>query len=592
MIRSITVTNYLDESITLELRAPEKSGLLIQEITGLNPPKADINTTELSTMDGSQFTAARITSRFINITLKILDDVETNRRKTYRYFPIKKRLKLSIETDIRTYETYGYVESNEASIFSPSVATTISINCPDPWLYSTEDGGLTTTLFSGIEDGFEFPFSSEITTWVEVAPTLGVEAYIYSLVIFNNKIYGGTAATGKLYEWNGTNAWVEVAPTLGSATHIYSLVVYNGKIYGSTHPNGCLYEWNGTNAWIEVAPQLGSETSIVSLIEFNNKLYGGTYPNSKLYEWNGVDAWVEVAPKYGVESHIFCLNILNNKLYGGTYPNGKLYEWNGVDAWVQVASQLNSDKGIMSLAILNNKLYGGTYTYGGLYEWNGTNAWVQVAPPLSAETRIYSLLVLDGILYGGTYPNGKLYKWNGTNAWVEVSPKLGSVSMILSLINYHGHIYGGTYSGGRLYRTKINDLEFGTLLLNQEQNIYYEGDSEIGITIFIHSIGEVQNLTFYNTLTNVSMTIDTDKLNALTGNYIIDGDDIIISTVKGNKYITLIRDGLYINIINCLGKNIAWLTLNVGDNPISFYADSGVENLEVTITNKTIYEGV
>jgi hypothetical protein len=129
-----------------------------------------------------------------------------------------------------------------------------------------------------------------------------------------------------LYEWNGTNAWVEVAPKLGAETRIYSLAVYNNKLYGGTYPNGKLYEWNGTNAWVEVAPKLGAETSIHSLAVYNNKLYGGTNPNGKLYEWNGTNAWVEVAPKLGAETRIYSLAVYNNKLYGGTGQNGKLYE--------------------------------------------------------------------------------------------------------------------------------------------------------------------------------------------------------------------------------------------------------------------------
>ena len=73
-----------------------------------------------------------------------------------------------------------------------------------------------------------------------------METTVYSLCIFNGKLYGGTAPNGKLYEWNGINAWVEKAPKLGAETDIWSLCVYNGKLYGSTSPNGKLYEWNAT----------------------------------------------------------------------------------------------------------------------------------------------------------------------------------------------------------------------------------------------------------------------------------------------------------------------------------------------------------
>jgi len=287
--------------------------------------------------------------------------------------------------------------------------------------------------------------------WVEVAPTLGAETYIFSLAVFNNKLYGGTYPNGKLYEWNGTNAWVEVAPKLGAETYIYSLAVFNNKLYGGTGENGKLYEWNGTNAWVEVAPKLGAETYILSLAVFNNKLYGGTYPNGKLYEWNGTNAWVEVAPTLGAETNIRSLAVFNNKLYGGTIPNGKLYEWNGTNAWVEVAPTLGAEIYIMSLAVFNNKLYGGTIPNGKLYEWNGSNAWVEVAPTLGAETRIFSLAVFNNKLYGGTAENGKLYEWNGTNAWVEVAPKLGTETHIWSLAVFNNKLYGGTIPNGKLY---------------------------------------------------------------------------------------------------------------------------------------------
>ena len=91
----------------------------------------------------------------------------------------------------------------------------------------------------------------------------------------------------KNYVIIGGTAWVEKAPKLGTETYIWSLCVYNGKLYGGTYPNGKLYEWNGTNAWVEKAPYLG-EGTIWSLCVYNGKLYGGTYPNGKLYKWNAI----------------------------------------------------------------------------------------------------------------------------------------------------------------------------------------------------------------------------------------------------------------------------------------------------------------
>ena len=67
MIRSVTVENYLGDSITLELMRPEKSGFIVKNIEGLGPAKANINTTDISTNDGSIFNSSRLTQR--NITM-------------------------------------------------------------------------------------------------------------------------------------------------------------------------------------------------------------------------------------------------------------------------------------------------------------------------------------------------------------------------------------------------------------------------------------------------------------------------------------------------------------------------------------------
>ncbi len=283
--------------------------------------------------------------------------------------------------------------------------------------------------------------------WIEVAPQLGIATNIFAIVVFNNKLYGGTYTNGSLYEWNDVNAWVEVAPQLGTEDAIHSLLEFNGKLYGSTGSNGKLYEWNDVNAWVEVAPQLGSETIIRAIVVFNSKLYGGTYVNGKLYEWNDVNAWVEVAPQL-VSGAVYSLAVFNNKLYGGV--GGKLYEWNDVNAWVEVAPQLGSETIIFSLAVFNGKLYGGTHPNGKLYEWNDVNAWVEVAPQLGASSQIRDLAVFNNKLYGGTASTGKLYEWNDVDAWVEVAPDFGSAQAIYSLVEFNSKLYGSTGFNGKL----------------------------------------------------------------------------------------------------------------------------------------------
>lgn len=166
MIQSITVTNYLGDSIKLELARPEKSGFVVKSVTGLGSGKANINTTEVATNDGSLFNSSRLPSRNIVISLKYLwnDSVEDVRQLSYKYFPIKKKVTLLIETDNRLAEIDGYVEANDPDIFSKDEGSDISIVCPNPFFYSAGNKGLNTTVFYGVEPLFEFPFSNESLT--------------------------------------------------------------------------------------------------------------------------------------------------------------------------------------------------------------------------------------------------------------------------------------------------------------------------------------------------------------------------------------------------------------------------------------------
>lgn len=169
MIYSFTITNYLGDTIKLTLREPALSGFLIKSVTGLGPVKANINTTEVATNDGSKFNSARLTQRNIVFQMVFVDtlkgeSIEDIRQKSYKYFPTKKNVDIIIETDNRYVKTTGYVESNEPNIFSSQEGAQISIICPDPYFYTAGDNGDIVTEFYSIAPMFEFPFSNESLT--------------------------------------------------------------------------------------------------------------------------------------------------------------------------------------------------------------------------------------------------------------------------------------------------------------------------------------------------------------------------------------------------------------------------------------------
>lgn len=189
MIQSIKVTNHLQESILIELMNPESSGFIVLSIDGLGPPKAIINFTEMSGLDGSSYNSARAVSRNIVMRLGFMfkPTVEAMRQKSYKYFPLKRLITLEFYADNRRVRTFGYVESNEPDIFSSESSCTISILCPDSYLLDEYNS---VTVFSSITSNFEFPFSNESL----VTPLLEM-----SILIFNTTksvVYTGDASIG------------------------------------------------------------------------------------------------------------------------------------------------------------------------------------------------------------------------------------------------------------------------------------------------------------------------------------------------------------------------------------------------------------
>ena len=134
----------------------------------------------------------------------------------------------------------------------------------------------------------------------------------------------------------------------------------------------------------------------------------------------------------------------------------------------------------------------------------------------------------------------------------------------------------------------------GVLQNRTEQLVVYDGNSEIGMVIRIHTLGEATNITILNVLTGDKMILNTDRIKAImqTETGIIAGDTITINTMRGDKSITLLRDGVTTNILNCLDRGSKWFTLTKGDNIFSYDAETGASNLQFYIMNKVAYDGV
>ncbi len=144
MLKRVFVINNLGESIECKIEGVEAendTGLVITSIEGLGPVKATINMTEIPSADGSIYNSSRLGKR--NIVIKALfthaSSIEEARYLSYRYFPVKQKITLEIETDTRTGTVEGYVESNEPDIFSKQSSFQVSILCESAY-FNGADG--------------------------------------------------------------------------------------------------------------------------------------------------------------------------------------------------------------------------------------------------------------------------------------------------------------------------------------------------------------------------------------------------------------------------------------------------------------------
>lgn len=138
----------------LELTHNENYDVL--EVIGLNPPTAAINTVEIAGFDGARFNSSRLEPRNIVIMLNIRPHIETNRLALYKYFRVKRYIKIYYKNEHRDVYAEGYVESFENNIFTQLQQPQISIICPNPFWKSASE---LQVQFSNTEALFEFPFS-------------------------------------------------------------------------------------------------------------------------------------------------------------------------------------------------------------------------------------------------------------------------------------------------------------------------------------------------------------------------------------------------------------------------------------------------
>jgi hypothetical protein len=292
--------------------------------------------------------------------------------------------------------------------------------------------------------------SEDVSDWADTGD-LASATYVYSLVVFNGKLYAGTETNGDVFVYDeGTDTWTNTG-NLASATCVFSLVVFNGKLYAGTLPNGDVFVYDeGTDTWTNTG-NLASATYVYSLVVFNGKLYAGTYPNGNVFVYDeGMDTWTNTGNLASV-TRVFSFTVFNGKLYAGTYPNGDVFVYDeGMNTWTNTGD-LASATYVYSLVVFNGKLYAGTYPNGDVFVYDeGTDTWTNTGD-LASATCVYSLVVFNGKLYAGTYPNGNVFVYDeGMDTWTNTG-NLASATRVYSLVVFNGKLYAGTGYNGDVF---------------------------------------------------------------------------------------------------------------------------------------------
>ena len=128
---------------------------------------------------------------------------------------------------------------------------------------------------------------------------------------------------------------------------------------------------------------------------------------------------------------------------------------------------------------------------------------------------------------------------------------------------------------------------FGVLDTDLEKSFVNDGDTDVGMIITINTYGQVKNPRI--SCSSGSQNGWWMQLNAT----LEDDDEVEISTVRGNKYITINGSEVYkgepvTNLLEFNGDD--WLQLEQGENTLNLTADSGETFLHYSISYKRRFE--
>lgn len=147
----------LEDAQGNKLTFAQNSPFTITDIQGLNPPEADINTSQMALIDGAKFNSAKLQMRTINIAFAIEYKAAKNRVELYKVLRSKQPIRFYYNGQYRNVIIDGYIQSIDIDYFEMKQIVTVAILCPEP--YFKEAQAVIDELIN-IIGAFHFPFCS------------------------------------------------------------------------------------------------------------------------------------------------------------------------------------------------------------------------------------------------------------------------------------------------------------------------------------------------------------------------------------------------------------------------------------------------
>jgi hypothetical protein len=246
MLSSIDVFSIQGALLTLPLN-DISDGLIVEEISGLDPVKATLVTSSFADVDGEQYHSSRRESRNITLQLGLEADyinfsVSDLRARLYQYFMPKNAVVLTFHTDDGlNINISGVVESFESPLFTKEPVVNISIMCFDPDFVDSDLVVLTGSTTPG-ETERTVNYAGTVDTGVNFFLT--VDRALTEFTIYH------TSANGSLRQ-------LDFAGSLSAGDVLEISTISGAKGAWVTRANvrsSMLYGVSPQSSWIEFSP--------------------------------------------------------------------------------------------------------------------------------------------------------------------------------------------------------------------------------------------------------------------------------------------------------------------------------------------------